>query len=126
LINFVEIHQTLCKGSRRILSLRPLFHYLSLNKQSYRDAIYQNKFHWEKFDTEWFRQDLSPRIYIRRIYPGHWAWSDELEQRGSHTDAVLTPTKFFIFHLQRHFFVFFFSRENGSQVRQTIRSCSCK
>jgi hypothetical protein len=51
-------------------------------EDSYKNAIYQNKFHWEKFDTEWFRQDLSPRIYIRRIYPGHWAWSEELEQRG--------------------------------------------
>jgi hypothetical protein len=70
--------------------------YISYIGQSYTQIIYQHKFHWEKYDTAWFGQDLSPRIYIRRIYPGHWAWSDELEQQGSNKYESSNESALFI------------------------------
>jgi len=43
--------------------------------------IQEHKDKWEKYIPDWFHTDLEPRIKVRQIFPGHWAWCDELQKK---------------------------------------------
>jgi len=37
---------------------------------------------WEKYEPFWFYSDLQPRIKVREIFEGHWAWCNDMQQKS--------------------------------------------
>ena len=44
------------------------------------DMLKEHVDKWQNFKPRWLVEDLETQTYINRIYPGHWAWSQELYQ----------------------------------------------
>ena len=53
--------------------------------------IARNAHKWEEFTPSWWHGDLQPRIRIREITRGHWAWCEILGRKGTLSRLECNP-----------------------------------